>query len=549
MKTVLLYFVFFVSSCIAVSAQNISEMLGRPTDSSVTLNVMIDSQADVYVEYGTAKGNYTNTTAVTGTVAGTPVEIKLSGLQPDTRYYYRSRFRKSGTTSYSTGAMHTFFTQRKKGSTFCFTIEADPHPYDKKGSWGLWPICLNNQLKDSADFMLDLGDTFGDDHYPTTITSEQMKKLHLSVRNFFDDVCHSMPLFFCMGNHEGESGYYLLQTPPENLAVYGSLWRKFYFSNPYPDGFYTGNNNEEAFGIGKPQNYYAWEWGDALFVVVDAYRYYTANAKPRGWDWTIGKEQYDWLKQTLETSSAKYKFVFTHHVLGETRGGVGVALLNEWGDAAKFEANRPGWGGLPIHQLMVKNNVNIFFQGHDHVYAYETLDNLVYQTTPMPSDSTYIIGIRDNGSAFTGKVIGGSGHLRVTVSPDSVKVDYVSALLPKDETETLRNGQDVLSYSVKNKTTSAVASVKANPNEWSIYPNPASEEIHLSLNNIRENNAVLSINAMDGRCLRRIALNDIQSQGNNLSINLNEGVNLSAGLYALSLSHGNSKSHKLLIVK
>jgi len=57
--------------------------------------------------------------------------------------------------------------------------------------------------------------------------------------------------------------------------------------------------------------------GNALFVVLDAYRYETVSPKPTNlWDWTLGEAQYDWLKQTLEQSHAKFKFVCAHHVLG-----------------------------------------------------------------------------------------------------------------------------------------------------------------------------------------------------------------------------------------
>ena len=56
-----------------------------------------------------------------------------------------------------------------------------------------------------------------------------------------------------------------------------------------------------------------------------------------------GRQQYDWLKQTLENSDAKYKFVFSHHVLagspraisgtpaGYVRGGAEAAAYFEWG--------------------------------------------------------------------------------------------------------------------------------------------------------------------------------------------------------------------------
>ena len=46
---------------------------------------------------------------------------------------------------------------------------------------------------------------------------------------------------------------------------------------------------------------------------------------------SIGDEQYMWLKDTLEQSEARYKFVFCHHVMGTGRGGIEMAHLYEWG--------------------------------------------------------------------------------------------------------------------------------------------------------------------------------------------------------------------------
>jgi hypothetical protein len=461
------------------AAIGLSEILGRPTATSVTISALFDQQVQVYFQYGATRGVYLTTTATQTSVVGQPVEMIFDNLQPNKRYYYRTCYKKPADVAFIFGTEHTFQTQRTPGSTFRFTMEADPHPYDKKGSHTLWPIALKNQLADSADFLLDLGDTFGDDHNPTTITSSEVRQLHLDNRPFFGLLCHSSPLLFCLGNHEGESGYYLLQTPPNNLAVYGTLWRKFYYPNPAPDGFYSGNTTAELFGIGLPHNYYAWEWGDALFVVLDAYRGYTVNAKPRGWEWTLGKDQYDWLKRTLENSKAKFKLVFAHHILGETRGAVAVAKNYEWGGYESnnttwgFTANRPGWA-MPVHQLMVKNGVNIFFQGHDHLFAKEELDGIVYQEVPMPSDSTYIIGTRDNGDAYTDVKIDASGHLRVTVSPTNATVDYVRAWLPADETAQHKNGEVAYTYTVTPKTT-AVESERTVPTEFALeqnYPNP-----------------------------------------------------------------------------
>jgi len=48
--------------------------------------------------------------------------------------------------------------------------------------------------------------------------------------------------------------------------------RKTYYSNPVPDEFYTGNEQSEEH-VGQPENYYAFQWGDALYVAIDPYRY------------------------------------------------------------------------------------------------------------------------------------------------------------------------------------------------------------------------------------------------------------------------------------
>ncbi len=484
-------FVFLISlvSLILSSAraQSYTVVLGRPTDKSVTANVLFDQSVVLKVEYGTSSGVFSLSTAEVNLNANEPKAVVLSGLNANTRYYYCIKYRVASESSFRQGNECTFQTQRPPGASFCFTIEADPHPYDKKCYAPLWNIALQNQLADKPDFMIDMGDTFGDDHNPFTITNEEIRKLHLNNRAFFGQVCHSVPLFLCIGNHEGESGYYLLQTPPNNLATYGTIWRKYYYSNPSPDGFYSGNTAQEGNGIGAPENYYAWQWGDALFVVLDAYRYYTANAKPEKWDWTIGKTQYDWLKQTLENSKAKYKFVFMHHVLGEARGGANLATLYEWGGSEgkgstnAFATNRPGWE-MPIHQLMVKNKVNIFFQGHDHLFAKEDIDGMVYQTTPMPSDSSYTLGMIANADAFGGIKLPGSGHLRVNVSPEKVQVDFVNAVLPKDETAQKKNGFVAFSYTVNpggTATSNSVIPESLKRTEAMVVPNPFHESVQI----------------------------------------------------------------------
>ncbi len=538
------------------SAQTFYEILGRPTESAITINIVFNQsqQEEVYWEYGTSPGSY-SLKSKTHTTDGNsaPLVAELTDLLPNTEYYYRTRYRQSGSSfEFLTGEEHSFYTQRAKGSTFTFTIQADPHLYDKKGCDNMIKETMENMQKDKPDFLLDLGDTFGDDHNPFTITDNEIKKLHSDYLPFFNMVCNSAALFLCLGNHEGESGYYLLQTPPNNLATMATKWRKYYYSNPEPNGFYSGNTEEEGNGIGKPQNYYAFEWGDALIVVMDVYRYYTANEKPKGWDWTIGDKQYFWLKNTLENSKAKYKFVFAHHTLGQGRGAISTAMLNEWGgwkDTKKtsydFDKNRPGWG-KPIHQLMVDNAVNIFFQGHDHLFAQEELDGLIYQECPMPSDSTYEIGMLANADAYVSNQLNGTGHIRVTVNPDNSKIDFVRAYLPSDTNDIRKNAEIAFSYTVNPKVTSVENSIPATLQLEQNYPNPFSSETFIRYSVAEAGSVQLKVYDIFGRELSTLVNEYLQPGTYTIPFKVD---NLSAqnGMYFYKLTSSNSSETRSMI--
>lgn len=479
------FIVIVFVTCAQLTAQTYTIILGRPTDTSITMSIVFDANTDLVVKCGRSPTTLNVVQESAQALAGKPVRLTLTGLQPNQRHYYELTYTKTKGGGSERSPVYTFHTQRAKGAPFTFLVEADEHLYDKKGIRSLFSICLDNQAKDSADFMLSLGDTFGDDHTPDLTTSQDMDDLHRDYLQYLGKVCHSMPFFFCLGNHEGETGYYLNQNAPNNIAVWGTLWRKYYYPNPYPDGFYTGNMVQEAHGIAYPENYYAFTWGDALFVVLDVYRHCDVNPKPQNWDWTLGETQYRWMRQTLETSNAKYKFVFAHHTRGQGRGGISTAKGAEWGGYTSnkgqydFDRYRPGWG-LPIHDVMVRTGVNIFFQGHDHLYARDELDGIVYQTVPMPSDSTYAIGMTDNGDAYSGVKMEGSGHLRVRIDDDSTSVEFVRAWLPKDTLGgTHRNGEVGDAYAVRQRLTGID---EVTPKDViAIMPNPAAQILYIEM--------------------------------------------------------------------
>jgi len=499
LKVITFIFVLLNSSSVL---QSQSIILGRPTDNSITASITFDQNMEYYLEYGTQTGVYTSTTSTYLNVSNTPDEVDMINLLPNSRYFYRIQYRVVGSSTYSATPEYTFHTQRAEGSTFTFTIEADEHLYDKKGVKNMYDVTLANQAADHPDFMLSLGDIFGDDHEPLTITSEELDILHRDYIPFLAKICHSIPFYVCLGNHEGENDYYYALTQPDNLCIWGTNWRKFYYPNPYPNDFYSGNNDNEPFGIGNPENYYAWTWGDALFVVLDVYRdqsYSILDDKPGNWNWTLGLPQYTWLKSTLENSEAKYKFVFAHHIRGQGRGGITNATQYEWGGldngVNKFAQNRPGWA-KPIHQLFQDNGVNIFFQGHDHVFSHEVLDDVTYQAVPMAADSTYTIGMLANADAYTADTLDGTGHIRVTVSTDCVQVDYIRAYLPADTLSGIHHNAEVaFSYTIGECSSTGVNET-TEKDEVSVFPNPSHDKVTVAFTDGYQPNVIKLINTL-----------------------------------------------------
>ncbi len=332
---------------------------------------------------------------------------------------------------------------RHPGESFRFAIQADSH-LDTNTDTNLYRQTLKNIATTKPDFLMDMGDTFMTEKAPSLEVAELQ---YQTQRALFD--LAGCPAVMVLGNHDGEEQKRRRGGTQENRAEWSLAQRKKYFPNPEPDGFFTGNPN------GK-QDYFAWTWGDALFVVLSPYWYSASERGGRNpWGFTIGDAQYAWLKKTLETSTAKHKFVFIHQLTGSmdsaARGGAEAAKLNEWGDLSPaFRQYRPKWP-MNIHQLLRANKVDIVFHGHDHFYAREELDGVIYQLVPQP-------GARNNKRTFAeeygykqGVFYPSSGFLSVEVTPENATVSYIRSATPDTERAGMKNGDVTHTYQVGRK--------------------------------------------------------------------------------------------------
>ncbi|GAG16803.1 unnamed protein product, partial [marine sediment metagenome] len=226
-------------------------------------------------------------------------------------------------------------------------------------------------------------------------------------------------------NHECEAGFYQKGTDDESQQ--GDLWNHLYedhyrqlwstlarlrcIPNPRGDTYPEGGEGAPGYDslddwFGEPgpwnegaplshlQNFYAWTWGDALFVVLDPYRYTLVGSVlfPNSPSlYTLGPTQLQWLEDVLANSNATWKFIFSHHQVG---GG----LINRHGDliedggsqyaygrGSAVEADRPDTEQAVIHDLMLQHGAQFFVYGHDHGFCHSVKDGINYLCCGRPT--------------------------------------------------------------------------------------------------------------------------------------------------------------------
>lgn len=380
-----------------------AKLLGSPTSSSFDLEISATVPIRAYVEYGYSKSVITGKSSTVIIAKGATQRVSITNLKSNSVVYYRVKYALGTSANYASltqKSVKTFAAQVLSSSTFA--IQADPH-MDENSSAEVYEGTLKQIVAAAPAFLMDLGDIFMVDKL-TSKTEANIRGRFELMKGFYQKL-GNVPLKICLGNHDGELGYSNFNT---------KNYRKEYF----PD-----QTAELA--------YYSFTGPDQLHVVLDPFTYTMKNPTTAGWEWTLGKTQYDWLVETLRKSQERHKFIYIHHLLvGDptSRGGVEIALKNEWGGKNNdgtygFDANRPGWG-KPIHQLLLDNKVGFVFKGHDHLYVKQELDGIIYQTLPQPSHPGDKINVNQYGYT-SGKGVGGSGFLKVSTNGNQVKVDFI----------------------------------------------------------------------------------------------------------------------------
>jgi hypothetical protein len=412
-----------------VPAHRADVFLARPTDTSVTLSLRTAMSGDVAVEHREVGMQAWRRLAAETLKPWTAREIVLAGLKPDAAHEYRvlAMDPAGGPSVLAEGSFHT---ARPAGRPFVFTVQADSH-LDYGVVLDLYGRSLSNAVAAHPDFHVDLGDTFMTDKHGW---HEDAAPMYEAQRWWLGIVGRHAPVFMVLGNHDGESPGRGPDADAMREWSHGMRTRNF--PCPVPGGFYTGNTNRHP-RLGLLQDYYAWRWGDGLFVVMDPFWYSQRPTRGGGdgWGRSLGREQYEWLRSLLATDPSRHVFVFLHHLVGgvgkDARGGAEASRWLEWGGedpqgGPGFAERRKGWEA-PIHELLRRRGRVTVFHGHDHFFARQERDGVVYQLVPQPGHRRGAMQSARDYGYVTGEILPGSGIVRVQVGPDAVHMELVRA--------------------------------------------------------------------------------------------------------------------------
>jgi len=408
---IILFLVFFTNLVCAEELPDFTslDLLGRPTENSITINLINgEDSISAYIEYGTQPGIYPYSTQIQNVNSNDLLEFELTNLQPNFQYYYVLKAKNTTMQNYAISIERNFKT-KKDNYPFTFTLFTDSHIDETSQDTltRLETLAMNSVLNDNSDLAFFLGDNIqlaengvgAITNVNLAIEEYNLFRNALTLSSFFT------PSFFTIGNWEGEPGW----ETQENITIARDLRKKF-IPNPnsttYPEG---GSDHED---------YYAFTWGNALFIVLNVMTHTEENPQSTEnvEDWTLGQEQLDWLNTTLQNSDKPWKFIMIHHTVGGYwEGAYPWATYGRGGGYAAYVGEQ-----AIVHQMMVDNEVQIFFHGHDHVFTNLIVDKIHYIEAGNAGHSFSFIDGYDY-------YIPGHGRTKVEIISDEIaKVYYIN---------------------------------------------------------------------------------------------------------------------------
>src|SRR6185503_9260863 len=305
------------------------------TPSSVTVRWRTGTPTNSRVRYGTDPANLTS--YADNLLSTTEHEVALTGMSPDTRYYY-----SVGTTAETLagGPDYLFFTAPTAGSSLPTRVWVigDSGTADANAA-----AVRNAYYTSTGTRYTDLWLMLGDNAYVSGTDTEYQT----AVFNMYPEILRQSVVWPTIGNHDTAQSV----NPPSTLPYYS---------------IFTLPMNGEAGGVASgTEDYYSFDYGNIHFICLDSM---TSDRSPNG-------AMLTWLRSDLAAVASYWTIAFWHHppyTKGSHNSDTEIELVEMRQNA------------LPILEDF---GVDLVLSGHSHSYErsflldghYGTSDTLTAQ--------------------------------------------------------------------------------------------------------------------------------------------------------------------------
>lgn len=297
----------------------------KQTDTSMLIAWRTATSAIGTLEWGLDSTNLDNT--ITGTTATNKHAYELTGLSPNTKYYYRT----STDAGYLSAIDHFFTAKSNNDSHFSFLHYGDCG-YDNSVQNTIAAL----MLEEKADFGIVAGDV-------DQGVGNNYDAVYFNVyKDILKNYCH----FTAIGNHDT------------------------YFDNAdtYLDAFYLHTNNPQ-----QTERYYSFNWGNSKFICLDSNIPYT-----------VGTDQYNWMIEELRCNNQQWLFVFFHHPPWTNAWSADYFI--PFTEYFLYQGNEDMRTDLvPVFE---QYNVDFVLNGHSHCYQRGQLNGVKYIISGGAGSST-----------------------------------------------------------------------------------------------------------------------------------------------------------------
>ena len=353
------------------------------TTNSVQIIWRTANSASTFVEYGT-------TTALGSRVTnGEPVinhVVTLSGLAPDTLYFYRAGSATPSETLLA--SVETFRTFKTRGP-LRFVLVGDTG--QATAAQGQVAAVMRNAR---PDLVLHGGDIL----YAAPWTEVNAD---LRIFNYYQPQMRSTPFFFAIGNHDLGCCF------PETVDLDIYNWHSN--ATNFQRTFYLPTNS-----VTGTEHFYSFDHGDAHFVGL-------YNPWFSAYVFTAASDQYLWLTNDLAASTKPWKFIFLHSP---------IAHSGAHASADRGTPLAPPNGILDQTEMMnlilpaaEKYGVQVVFGSHEHSFERFAPTNGMHHLVSGgggANNSSYNLSIRHAATAQFRLV---HHCLNVSVNDDTMRVE------------------------------------------------------------------------------------------------------------------------------